>query len=80
MSQIKLIGNLRAEKQLIDETSTYIYIGKAVPGTATSAASWQIKRITKSDSTLLWPTKGSPDPGHNKFVHVWDDRATLTYE
>ncbi len=34
----------------IDEASdTVTYIGKADPGTATSAASWQIVRVTRVD-------------------------------
>jgi hypothetical protein len=52
-----------------------LYVGKAVPGTLSSAAAWQIQRLTYTgdDLTLLeWADDG-------KFTQVWDDRASLSY-
>lgn len=52
-----------------------LYVGKAVPGTATSAAAWQIQRLTYAAgnlSALEWADDG-------KFTQVWDDRASLSY-
>lgn len=55
--------------------STIKYIGKAFPGTATSAASWQIKRMTKSATGLVIDfADGSSVAGQ-----VWDDRESLSY-
>lgn len=57
----------------IDEGATYTYVGKAAPGTATSAAGWQIVRLENATgSTRL-------AEGNNQFAHVWDNRAGLSY-
>lgn len=51
------------------------YIGIALPGAATSAAVWQIKRMTVSGtSTVIQYASGS-----TAFAYVWDDRAGLSY-
>lgn len=57
----------------LDEGATYTYIGEAQPGALTSAASWRIKRMTNSDSTIVWAD------GNNSFDNIWDNRASLTY-
>jgi len=52
-----------------------LYVGKAVPGTATSAAAWQIQKLTYAGdelNALQWADSG-------KFSQVWDDRAGLSY-
>lgn len=65
----------------IDDTTTtnMIYIGKAAltgSAVATSAASWQIKRI--DTSTLAMDKKWAA--GTDAFNQVWDNRATsITY-
>lgn len=58
----------------IDEASaTVTYIGKATPGTATSAASWRIKKIDESSGTVItWA-------GSASFNQIWDNRAVLVY-
>ena len=69
-------GEPVAKDMQIDEASgTVTYVGTADPGTATSQPLWSIKRITEagSQTTVDWAS-GSPDA-----VHVWDDRASLTY-
>lgn len=61
---------------LIDEATPYTYIGKAVPATATSAASWQIKRVEDlggGDSAIRFAD------GVNTFTLVWDNRASFSY-
>lgn len=58
--------------RLVDD-GTYVYSGDAAPGTATSAASWRIQRLTKADSTLLWAD------GNANFDNVWDNYASLSY-
>ena len=62
---------------LIDTVDTYKYIGKSVPGTATSTALWKIKRIDLTDTTgdipILWAS------GTAELTQIWDDRLTYTY-
>jgi hypothetical protein len=55
--------------------TTTIYIGEAQPGTATSAASWRVKRVvfTGDDSTTLFAD------GNSNFDNIWDNRASLSY-
>lgn len=59
----------------IDEaSSTVTYIGKAVPGTATSAASWLIQKIDTSSGTSILFAGGA-----STFDQVWNNRASLSY-
>jgi hypothetical protein len=49
------------------------YIGKAVPGTATSSAAWQIARLDENTNLdLLYADSGA-------FTQVYDNREALTY-
>lgn len=58
----------------IEDTGTYIYIGYAPTGTATSASSWKIKRVdTGNPTTVLWSN------GNAFYNKVWDDRGSYTY-
>ncbi len=57
----------------VDEGATYMYVGEATPGTATSTASWRIKRIQLDPGHVLFAD------GDSQFNNVWDDRASLTY-
>lgn len=57
----------------IEELETYTYIGAALPGTATSASNWQIKRITNATGDVLWADAVTT------FTKEWDERATYTY-
>lgn len=56
---------------LLDDTGTYLYVGEAAPGTAASAASWRIKRVT--DSGVLYADSTA------SFTKIWDNRSTYTY-
>ena len=51
------------------------YIGEAIPGTALSAATWRIKRMTEVDPdlTIEWAD------GNHAFDNVWNNRASLSY-
>lgn len=49
------------------------YIGEAAIGTATSAASWRIKKIDSSSGTVITYA------GTGVFDQIWDNRASLTY-
>ena len=59
----------------LDEASaTITYVGQAVPGTATAAASWSIKRLDSTTGLIvLW---GGGTAG---FSQIWDNRAALAY-
>jgi hypothetical protein len=53
-----------------------MYIGEAIPGAATSAAEWRIKKITEApsgDISILWADSTAD------FVNTWDARLTYTY-
>lgn len=59
----------------IDEVSaTVSYIGKAVPGSATSAASWQITKLDETTGLVL-----SYADDVTTFTKIWDNRASYTY-
>lgn len=58
----------------VDTGVTYAYYGWALPGTATSAASWRIARWTIANvQELLWAD------GDTDFDNIWDNRASLSY-
>jgi len=65
--------NDEAYQTQIDDTGTVVYIGKAVSGAATSAASFQIKRVTSATGVTLWAG------GTKAFNQIWDNRAALSY-
>lgn len=57
-------------------TPTFAYLGKAQVGTATSAATWQIQKLTfgtDGDVTITWAD------GNASFDNIWDNRASLSY-
>ena len=60
------------------DASDLIYIGEALPGTATSSATWRIKRIntnagTDNDIEIKYAD------GDSNFNNIWDDHLSLTY-
>lgn len=58
-------------------TGAPIYIGWAVPGVATSAAKWKIRKFTyDGNGQILNIQFAKNDVGFN---FVWDNRATYTY-
>jgi len=61
--------------EIIDSTtnSLYTYYCEAVPGTASSAASWRISRMTNATGVIQWAD------GDAGFDNVADNRASLTY-
>jgi len=61
---------------LVDEPdANTTYVGKAVSGTLTAAASWQVRKILVAGNIT---TISSAD-GNLLFDNVWDNRAALTY-
>lgn len=65
-------GDLISE---IDKSGTVTYIGEATPGSATSAAVWQITKIDSSSN----PTVITYADGNANFDNIFDNRASLSY-
>ena len=56
-----------------DDTNIY-YLGKAVYGTATSSALWQIKKIDSTTGIII-----TIADGNENFDNEWDERESLSY-
>jgi len=70
---LTLDGNLYTTR--LDEASaTITYVGVAAPGTATSAASWRIKRLDSTAGLIVLYADADTN-----FDNIWDNRAALTY-
>jgi len=54
-----------------------VYFGKAAPGSATSDASWFIKKITYDANDNILTIKIANDTA--SFDKIWDSRTTYTY-
>ena len=54
-----------------------IYVCRSLPGTASSAASWQICKLTWNGSNN--PTNVQWADGNSNFDNVADNRASLSY-
>lgn len=68
------IGN--TWKKAIDQASASVtYIGLATPGSALSAATWQIKRITVTGTQTVIEYANS----NLNFSSIWNNRASLSY-
>ena len=59
-----------------DDASNLIYAGLTEPGSITSQASWQIKKLTWSGSNL---TSVEWADGNRDFDNIWDNRTGLDY-
>lgn len=59
----------------LDEASAVItYVGNAAPGSPTSGAVWQIKRLNSTAGLVVEFANGNSD-----FTNIWDNRASLSY-
>jgi len=59
-----------------DGNGQLIYQGKAAIGSASSTASWQIKKLAWTGgqmSSMKWAD------GNDDFDNIWDNRAGLSY-
>jgi len=56
----------------IQTAGNYTYIGKALCGSATASAVWQIKRIDVTAGTIIQWAMGTQD-----FTNIFDDRAAV---
>ena len=55
-------------------SSVLAYLGVAVPGTATSAAAWTIRKLDFTSGVVITWAGGT-----SAATNVWDNRASLTY-
>lgn len=60
-----------------DGNGNPLYIGIALPGTPTSAALWQIRKLTWDISNF--PTSIQYANGSTALSAIWDNRASLSY-
>ena len=58
-----------------DASSTVTYFGKAVRGSSTSSAVWQIYRISVGGTVTSFEWAD----GDDSFTKVWDNRASYSY-
>lgn len=62
--------------------TTLIYRGFARPGSLTSAAVWQIAKMTYDGNSNILTIQWAQDSfGHasSEYIFIWDNRASLTY-
>ena len=52
------------------------YVGLALPGSATSSAVWQIRKLAYAGDNLVSVLLAD---GNVNFDNVWDDRASLSF-
>ena len=76
MAQDFVIPKERVYALRMIQTTTYLYVGEASPGTEESSEKWRVKRISISDPnnlSILWAD------GNQQFDNIWANYATLTY-
>jgi len=56
-----------------------LYIGEAIPGTATSEAKWRIKKMEYDNGQTQPPTGVTWADGVSTFTKEWDERTSYTY-
>lgn len=74
MNGVTLRPNLYSVR-IDDVSATVSYIGRALVGTATNTAAWQIMKVEVSGTVTSIKTADSND----KFDNIWDNRTSLTY-
>lgn len=75
LSTINASNSFEQKLLQVDSVGSTSYLGYADAGTATSAATWAIKKIveTGSDVSITWAD------GNNSFDNIWDNRLALSY-
>ena len=65
-----------------DGSGNAIYVGRALVGTATSDAKWQISFLAydsnNAPTSQTWPQNSAGNASAD-YEFVWDDRLTYTY-
>lgn len=73
--EVSNFGAAKYASRYAEASATVAYAGAAEPGSATSAASWQIQRLTFSGNDVVVEFAD----GDADFDNVWDNRASLSY-
>lgn len=74
----------RSFRGAYDVNNNLIYAGFAIPGTATSSANWQIRKLSYDVNDNLTDIKWPQFPyaggiASREYKFVWDDHASYTY-
>lgn len=77
MKPILIIDGAYTQKITQDGSDRDQYIGIAKPGSATSAATWQIRKISYSATNHVADIQWAD--GNDLFDNVMDNAASLTY-
>lgn len=75
MAVVRGKGRMNYETQIDEVDDDTTYIGKALPGSDTDQAKWQIQKISVDGTVTSFEWAG----GNAGFVNIWDDRASLEY-
>ena len=76
---VPLEGNTMYNKEIDEIASGDLYIGEALPGTATSEAKWRIQFVNFTKTGSLEDVSIAWQSGTATFTAVWDDRLSLSY-
>lgn len=68
------VSDVTLATRLDNSATPILYVGKAVVGSATSSAVWQISKLDTSSGLIKTWADGNAD-----FDNVWDDILTITY-
>jgi hypothetical protein len=73
---VDVVGDSTGELAVrIDEvSSTLSYVGKALTGSATSSAVWQVFKLDTTAGLII-----TYADGNDLFDNIWDNRASLSY-
>lgn len=72
-----MIDGAYTQKISQDASDRDEYIGIAKPGTAATAALWQIRKITYTGTNRISDVQWAG--GSDQFNQVWNDRAAAVY-
>ena len=80
LSVLRNLSSLQEEKAIRtdEQVAGTTYIGRAQPGTATSAARWQVSRAVETTSLPITTTVTWAD-GDAAYDNIWDNRTALSY-
>ena len=69
-------GNMEVNTAEDSVDPDIVYIGEAVPGSVNSDPVWKITQFVEDNNGSTFQQFANGDSG---YVHVWDDRESLTY-
>jgi hypothetical protein len=75
-SDVSLAADVEYISEYEEVSDVLAYAGKAVPGSATSAAVWQVKELTFTAGGDISVRLAD---GNANFDNIWDNRGSLPY-